>query len=50
MVLCRFFFFFFSFKDWICNKIEHCDVGMIFHSYFGAQIPSRRKNKEENVN
>jgi len=19
-------------KDWICNKIEHCDVGMVFHS------------------
>lgn len=31
MVLCCIFFLF-SFKDWICNKIEHCDVGMIFHS------------------
>lgn len=33
-------------KDWICNKIEHCDVGMVFHS----TLESRRHlevNKEK---
>lgn len=30
-------------KDWICNKIEHCDVGMVFHS----TLESRCHLKEE---
>lgn len=47
MVLCCIFFFifFFLFKDWICNKIEHCGVGMIFHSTLEPRFHLEGKTK-----
>lgn len=47
MVLCCVFFFFSFFKDWICNKIEHCDVGMIFHSTLESRCRLEETKEEK---
>lgn len=33
-------------KDWICNKIEYCDVGMVFHSTLesGCHLGKKQMN------
>lgn len=36
-------------KDWICNKIEHCDVGMVFHSTLESRCHLETNRQKKNT-